>query len=118
MSLVIRQEQIDAFKGHMIAEFVERMVVHLPQTFPEQLHAMPEPELHSLVHQGIEKADGYGVVLETDVQRYLECMVMLNPKFDTTPETEWAGKILNDGTLTGTQKMDSIDNHMIFSQAE
>ena len=116
MSLVIRQEQMDSLQAEMVSEFEGRMVVYLPQTFPDQLGATSESDLRSMIRKGIEKAESYGVVLEMDVQRYLESLVVLGSDFDEGPEHEWAGKILDDASLSGTQKMDSIDNHLIFAQ--
>ena len=34
--------------------------------------------------------------------------------FDTNPKLSWAGEILRDKTLDGTQKMDRIDNYALF----
>jgi hypothetical protein len=76
---------------------------------------MDDEELQALIHYGVEKAKGYGVTRESDVRRFVECLVVHGRGFDEAPETAWAGTILRDEALDGTQKMDRISDYETFA---
>lgn len=107
--LVIREEQMSALSQAMLKQFEDRMVVHLSSDFPTETREISEGELRILIQEGIEQAEQYQIILEDDVRRYLEFMVMYGQNFDTSSNTAWAGKILHTKELDGTAKMDLID---------
>ena len=49
---------------------------------------------------------------EADVERYLELTVRRGARFHV--EEEWAADILSNENLSGTQKMDRIDDYELF----
>jgi len=112
--LIIRKEQWDVLSKYMVDQFVDGAVVHLRKAFPEQTKNLTEPVLRGMIRTGIEKAESYDVTDEADVERFLECMVRYGSDFDTDPETSWAGQILYDESLTGTEKMNQIDDYALF----
>jgi hypothetical protein len=42
-------------------------------------------------------------------------MVLLRPDFGDSPEFPWAAKILREHGLSGTEKMNKIHDHLVFS---
>ena len=114
--LRIRKEQLDVFSKHMRQQFEDRMAVRLRSRFPDHTSQMDDAELRTLVHDGTDRAKAHGVAKQFDVQRYLECMVLHGADFDSAPATSWAGDILRDTRLTGTEKMDRIDYHAAFAR--
>lgn len=100
----------------LMAQFIQRMVVHLKTHFPQEMeaHQLRQPDLEMLVVNGIDQAKEYGVVNENDVRLYLEYQLLLCPSFDTDPDYVWASKILQRDDLTGCEKMQKIHNHWVF----
>jgi hypothetical protein len=113
----IRNEQMDAFSKSREDAFIARMGKHLQTQFPKQLgkQGLEKEDLEPLVRQGIADAEQYGVIYEDDIRRYVECMVILGPKFDRDKKHHpWAGEILRNEDLDGEEKMDQIAGHIIF----
>lgn len=115
--LKIRKEQNDELAKAAVKRFEDWMVVHLQSTFPEQTKDMMEPDLRKMIQAGIDNAAKYDVTDEADVERYLECMVAYGPDFDTDSKTSWAGAILKNENLTGTEKMNQINDYELFMLA-
>lgn len=114
--LTIRRTQFVAFREQLTTAFLHRMVRHLGLHFPRQLSErdLGAVDLEPLVRQGMEQAEQYGVVYEDAVRRYLECMVILGPRFDEDRAYPWAGETLRRDDLDGEQKMNTIGEHIVF----
>ncbi len=112
--LVIRNQQMQAFREAALTDFVKRMAAHLRQACPEPTRKLAEPELHGRIRAGIEKAEKFGVTDENDVRRYLEYVAELGPEFPDAPGHAWAAEILKIQDLSGTKKMNRIDDHHLF----
>lgn len=110
--LVIRRQQMEKLSQYMIEQFKDRMVTHLQSTFPDQTREMEERNLRDVIQAGIKKAESYKVVIEDDVQLFLECMITYGADFDINPETAWAGEILQQEDMDGSEKMDRIDEYI------
>lgn len=116
--LTMRKTQMNAFADYVRAHFEERMAAHLRGRFREQTRDLDDAALAAQVHHGTETAKGYGVKGEDDVRRFLEYQVLLGADFDTAPKTAWAGKTLRDEALTGSEKMNRIDDYATFAIRE
>jgi hypothetical protein len=112
--LVIREEQMEVLSKYMLKQFEDRMVIHLNQNFPDETKNISESDLRETISTSIDKAAKYDVTDETDVERYLEYAVRYDPDFDTNPNLPWATKILGDENLTGTEKMNQLDDYELF----
>jgi hypothetical protein len=112
---VIRQEQMDALSRQLLRSFVVRMLLQLKTAFPERTKGLTDDELRERIEAGIERAAKYGVTDEADVERYLEYVVRYGPDFDTNKKTFWAGQILREQSLSGTKKMNRIDDYDLFA---
>ncbi|MFP2907947.1 hypothetical protein ACLESD_23430 [Pyxidicoccus sp. 3LFB2] len=95
----------------MAEQFMEQMATHLREVFPEETQPWSEERLLKHVTEAAERASQYGVVLEGDVQRYLECAVLYGWDFDRAPGSAWARAILEDSSLDGVAKMDALEEY-------
>lgn len=112
--LSIREEQMKELSKYMLRRFEDRMVIYLRSAFQEQTAELTEPDLRALIRVGTVQAGEDDVTDEADVERYLECMVKYGGEFNTNDETSWAGVILDDSDLSGTEKMNKINDHELF----
>jgi len=115
--LKIRQAQMDSLSEVMLGQFEDRMLRHLRAACPEETQDISEPELRSTIRAGMDSAAKYDITSEVDIRRYLECVVVYGQDFDTNPKTAWAGHILNNKTLSGTEKMNRVDEYALFDFA-
>ena len=88
--------------------FVRRSMARLRRTFPSETAALSEAQLRSLVLSMIERAARHSVVIENDVQRFIDFSLIYGPEFDTDARRLWIRQILQDAKLDGTAKMDRI----------
>lgn len=115
---IIRKEQMQVFEDSTFRQFVDDTVIHLQTHYPKQTEEMSEPDLRKMVEVGTERAETYGIVTVTDVQRFLGCMLEIGQNFDVEPQTDWAGEILRREDASGTLKMDEIEEQMNFRLVE
>lgn len=106
--LIIRKEQWEEFSRYMGDQFVDELMKYLLRKFPQKT----EGELSLLIQGGIGTAQKYGITLEADVVRFLECMLTYGPRFDTDADTAWAGEILNNPELLGREKAKRLLQHL------
>ncbi len=107
--LKIRPEQDQALSAYMRESFVKRAAAHLRTAVPDKTAQMPEAELLEFVRRGTEHAEGYKVVIEWDVCRFLEYRMRYGATFDTSAKTPWIGETLRNPAYDGTSKMDRIE---------
>ncbi|MGA2703391.1 MAG: hypothetical protein ABSH35_20125 [Isosphaeraceae bacterium] len=116
MPFRIRSEQVDVFTRRLEVQFAKRMANHLRITFPREVEKLgvDDEGLEQLALRGLANARKYRVVNESDVRRYIECMVILGPHFDCDEQFPWAAQSLRRTDLDGEAKMDQIDEHLIY----
>lgn len=111
---VIRKEQMNVFSQYMLNRFFDNMQRHLNKRYPEQTKKLGNNQLRELIVAGTEKAKEYDITDENDVKRFLEYLVEYGQNFGKSPETIWASQFLHDKELSGTMKMNEIDNYKLF----
>lgn len=99
--LILRAEQMVAFRKKALERFERQMVSHLNRYLPKKSTALGKEGLGRLVREGMERARTHGFTLEYDMSRYIALMLLLGRRFDTDPELPWAKKILADEDLGG-----------------
>ena len=109
--LKIRAQQYAKLSDYMRNQFEDRMVAELGAEFPEESAALSEAGLRATIRKGIARAESFGVLLEDDIARFLVLVLRKGPDFETQPGTQWAQPILKDPNLSGTQKMDELDDY-------
>ena len=106
--LIIRNEQMDALSEHMEEGFVNRVVTHLKEFWPEKCEEMGEEAGRESIHEAIDIAREFGIINEYDVARYIDLIYEFDWPADEEPDTLWAEEILNDAELDSTTKMDRL----------
>lgn len=116
----LRREQFVTAANASRKIFVRDMVTHLRDRLAAQRarRGIADGQIELLVCEGMESAAAHGVEYHDDVQFYLECCVMLGPKFDRDPASAWAGNILQQRGWTGTRKMTAIREYLVFQEGE
>ena len=112
--LIIRKEQMDFFRQNTLGRFFDDMKQHLKKRYQEKTAKMEDGQLHTIIVEGVHTAKGYDITDENDVKRFLEYLVEYGHGFGETPDTTWAGQLLNDKKLSDTEKMDKIDDYDLF----
>jgi hypothetical protein len=105
----VRKEQLEVFQKVSRQQFQKAMLKYLRESFAEQTSQTSDADLDTLILTGIDRARRYKVILEDDVQRYLDCMVVYGKDFDSDPKLKWARSALRARNVTGTEKMDFIE---------
>ena len=108
--LVIRKEQMESLEEVALKNFEDRMVAHFCKEFaPLHCEVIGEEGTHEVVRFGIEAAEKYEFTNRGPIQFYLEMMFMFGGRFDTDPQFDWAGAILNDAeTPDQTERADKL----------
>ncbi len=114
--LQIQESLMTALSQAKMDRFVHRLMCRLRDEFSDQIRfqKLNDEEIEPMVRRGISEAETYNVVLDKDIELYVECMVLLNPEFDRDPNHRWAGEILTDKDICGSKKMDRINGHLLF----
>ncbi|WP_157758954.1 hypothetical protein [Cystobacter fuscus] len=112
----IAKEQLQALATTVEQSFINRTVHQLREDFPSEIeaHGLQGPALEALVHRGVADATAFGITQGDDVRLYIECMLVLSPRFSNDPQLPWATEILRREDLSGTAKMDLIHDHLVF----
>jgi hypothetical protein len=107
--LVIRKKQIEALDRQSEKLFLDRMVDHLHEIFPDKCEELgSKGKIRELARQGLERAQGYGIDTEQDVALYVDIMFGIGPDFPDGEDMAWARSILENDGLIGPAKMDLI----------
>jgi hypothetical protein len=114
--MLIRSEQVSGIQRSRFDEYVEALARHLETNFAGQIAArnLAGANLRNVVRGAIHDAHEYAVYTPADVKFYIECVALLGAKFDTDASHPWAGDILRRDDLTGTSKMDAINESLLF----
>lgn len=94
--LIIRQEQMDAFKPVGETGFENRVMSYLFERYPDQVVQLPEGEksvkeispetLRQMVQRGISRARSYRMTWETSLTSFVMLMFVIAPNFDEHPQ--------------------------------
>lgn len=90
--LVIRLEQIAAFREIADAAFCERAANYLRHTVPDVCAAMEREQVLESVRYALSRCRSLGADREIDVLRYLNLMYVFGFQFERLP---WAKRILS-----------------------
>lgn len=109
----IRKEQMAAFAADRRRQFVDRVIAHLEQAYPEAVWDADPNDLRRRIDQTIDRAMSYGIAIEKDVGAFIDFTYDLGESFDTEPENEWARSILLRGDLDGSAKIAEL-RHLLY----
>jgi hypothetical protein len=106
LMLTIRKPQLQAISASRVEVFYERVRYHLAKCFPDECRAIGEATVADLVRHGVERADHYGFKSQREIVLYINLMFVFGPDFDEDTDFPWAAGILNDETLSHSQKIE------------
>jgi len=90
--LIIRKEQMDVLSNYMKQSFENRIFKAIKIAYPELNLTMNEAELRLLIHNETAKAAEYGIIIEHDVERFINLAVKYGVDFDSSQS--WATDFL------------------------
>ncbi len=96
---------------YMFRQFEKRMEKHLQALADSTPRPVPAAELPKFIRNGFKKAGNYGITDEADVQRFLEFAFQNGLDFDSRPDMQWARPILEQKGLSGTAKMNQLEEY-------
>ncbi len=91
--LAIRPQQMRAFSARSEEDFIDRMLAHVRQFFPDAYSELDEAARRELIRSGIERARRYELLTERDICRFITLMFALDRDFDT--RYAWAAGLLS-----------------------
>ena len=92
--LLIRPEQMTAFRQAAVFKFQTELAGHAQQFIPNHAKLVSERCVRQAVELGFERAQTFGFTQRGPIRFYVELMLMLGSGFDTDPQLPWAGKTL------------------------
>jgi len=107
----LRQDQVDAFRPVLLAEFVGRMMDRLRKDFPDGVPAGPEGR--RAVGDWTEDARRTGLEQEADVERYLELCAEF-PDLRRRPAPPWAAAILGRRARPPADRLRDLEIELFF----
>lgn len=108
--LSIGDTQAQIFAKQMQAQFESVCVAMLRDTYPEVTAKHRDEKLLELVRYAIERAQGRGLLVEADWERWLHLMMRLGPRFDEDPHQVQVNTILTDRSIDPSLQLDAIEN--------
>lgn len=114
--LVIRPEQMEVLRQYTRQRFISRMTGKLRAALHAKLEDTPDAELRDTIDAGIDSARARAITDEADVEGYLWYVARFGPEFGATAETRWAGEILEREDLSGSDKMERIEDTYLLER--
>ncbi|HVE57386.1 MAG TPA: hypothetical protein VNB22_11205 [Pyrinomonadaceae bacterium] len=112
--LVIRQEQIDALIKGTDEEFVEFLVGHVKEEFPEKAAERDRETLHTMVRGGIRRAESHGFTTAEDITAFISIMFEIAPNFDEHPQIK---TVLDDETFAPEDRIERLWSPLVTEEA-
>ena len=106
--LTIRREQMEAMGNGKRRPFVLRVAKRLRRRYPYETAKVTDEELESAIEVGIDKAEGYSIVRQADVARFIEILYGRSGKMKEKKLGKEALSILEDDRFSGEEKLDLI----------
>ena len=112
--MIIRKAQMDAMSDYVFDSFVRRMLVHLRAKCQERTAAISDAELDKFVRAGVGRAHSFNVRSEPNLVTFLEFAAQYGLDYYTTTQFTGALGALEDGELNETEKMNRVNEYLIF----
>jgi hypothetical protein len=112
--LVIRQEQIDALIKGTDEEFVEFLVGHVKEEFPEKAAERDEETLRAMVRGGIRRAESHGFKTAEDITAFISIMFEIAPNFDEQPQIK---TVLDDEGFAPEDRLERLWSPLVTDEA-
>jgi hypothetical protein len=106
--LQIRKEHFEAFEVKQIESFVNRMISHLREHFPEETASISEDRLCQFVEDELATANRFEIYNEDDIAVCIGAIFAIRPDPDTDTEPTWVKEVQSDPDLTSEQKAERL----------
>ncbi|MFN7935040.1 MAG: hypothetical protein U0R19_17050 [Bryobacteraceae bacterium] len=110
LPLVIRAEQMEAFRRQLTTGLAARLLAGIERLYPGQACAALSPHIEA----AIAAARACGIVSEEHLLHYLEFVLHYGPGFPDAQSTPWACEILRQTDLTAEEKLRRLDGYELF----
>jgi hypothetical protein len=112
----IQKVQVALFSDSLGERFALRRAEHLRNDFraERERFGIADDDLLRVVREGLNAAEGFGVIFEADQVLFAECLAALGPRFYESGAYPWASAALNHPGWSGSEKMDAIGNRLLF----
>lgn len=108
--IIIRDEQIEAFRQASVAGFEARVLADLLRSDPLLFDRHGSEALTRLIRRSIANAAELGLLTEPAVQRFIVCAFRHGEDF--IEERDWAREIVNDPSLPPLEKLSRLESKM------
>jgi hypothetical protein len=112
--LTISAEQMAVLSTAALDQFVERQCERLRERFTARCSKLGDDDLRDLVRRGVDAAELYEIDDEAEVACFLEHFLHWPGEIESRSNGHWATVILDDPDLTGIQKLERMDDHVLF----
>lgn len=97
--MLVRAEQLRAFRVAAELDFVDEMVAHFRRFSPPLHRSLGEERAEAAVRRGVARAVEYGFTKRGPIRLFLELEWLFGTGFDADPQVPWAGEVLSDPGL-------------------
>jgi hypothetical protein len=98
--LVLREQQLQAFRKVAVERFEERLLAHVEKHFTAQSRRLGRAQMLVVIRHSLERGAVHGFTTERDACLYLSLTLRLGGFFDIDPQLPWAAAILSDPALS------------------
>src|SRR5687768_10032550 len=110
--LVMRPEQMAAFRADAQQRFAERMQAYVAAEYPLHHDALGDEGTRQLIRTGIELGVRYQLGGEGPVAVLIELMVQFGERLERSPDRAWAERILQQPGLPGAVKVSAVQERL------
>ncbi len=107
--LRIHKEQMNALAAPRRAQLPRKIARFLRDECPKQVQGLDDTQLEMFALEQMHRATRLDVAVEWDVCRFCWLAALHGAQFDV--ECDWAGRVLRDTSLEGTERMDLLENY-------
>ncbi len=92
---VLRKEQLECFGEGAKQRFIDQLRTMMATIYPQESAKIGLEGVRSRVENGMEQAMHHAITEQNNIRRYIHLMFLFETdELDTSPETEWAARIL------------------------
>jgi len=114
--LVIRADQMNAFRRRLEADLAQRLAANLVLQHPDHTSGISAEALAELTTSAIAAGRTHGIVAEEHLLHFLEFFLHHGPLFGDPGITPWAARILQLTDLAPEEKLILLDAHELFGE--
>lgn len=107
----LREEHMRALRQVAQENFEERGVAYLRRDPPGDAATQSEEQLRLRIRSCVQRGKRYGLVSEQQVMSFVTATYVVGEDFDTSPDCDWAPRVLRDPRTSGDTKATLLIAH-------